>query len=560
MHVVMVREERKRTKRPIQLDWDALLHNKEDDAPVELVVETASNTASSTSQSQNSWTAGFDRQFSSGDSVELMDDHSLVEAILSKKRTLENTGRKLPDKGEKLQVAIKRLEEEWERRKKRRHEKEDDNNENPRQAARSSTVGMPKGLKEESMSSQARSQSSSFVTLFYKKMEEATRPRMKDHCKELSVLNHCNKQNRTNNRELSENGRKKDQPSSRTLPFQCPSNLSKRYLSNDGKRKHASQEIQTDDSRSRKGDPIVLDVEDEFHPLEEKEQEDKLADCLKKAKIYYPSSNDAEAIEIYYTDIECLAPERYLTCTIMNFYIRYLQQQASTTNRSIPDYHFFNTYFYNKLKEAVSCKQSERETFFLTFRRWWKGVNIFQKSYLLIPIHEDLHWSLVIICIPDKEDDTGPIILHLDSLGFHSSAPVFNKIRSFLREEWSYLDRECQSSDIPISSKIWKNLPRRIDDKIVPVPQQMNDYDCGVFVLYFIERFIEDAPQRLKKEDLAMFGKKWFKPEEASNLRGKIRKLLSEEFENSLKDDCVLKSSPLQSPELECVETSTSDS
>lgn len=35
------------------------------------------------------------------------------------------------------------------------------------------------------------------------------------------------------------------------------------------------------------------------------------------------------------------------------------------------------------------------------------------------------------------------------------------------------------------------------------VPQQKNDYDCGLFVLFFIRRFIEDAPQRLKKKDLA---------------------------------------------------------
>lgn len=36
------------------------------------------------------------------------------------------------------------------------------------------------------------------------------------------------------------------------------------------------------------------------------------------------------------------------------------------------------------------------------------------------------------------------------------------------------------------------------------VPQQRNDYDCGLFVLYFIERFIDEAPERLKKKDLNM--------------------------------------------------------
>jgi hypothetical protein len=36
------------------------------------------------------------------------------------------------------------------------------------------------------------------------------------------------------------------------------------------------------------------------------------------------------------------------------------------------------------------------------------------------------------------------------------------------------------------------------------VPQQKNDSDCGLFVLFFMERFIEEAPERLKKKDLAM--------------------------------------------------------
>ena len=37
-------------------------------------------------------------------------------------------------------------------------------------------------------------------------------------------------------------------------------------------------------------------------------------------------------------------------------FARYIQRQASPTNRATCDYHFFNTYFYNKLKEVVSYK------------------------------------------------------------------------------------------------------------------------------------------------------------------------------------------------------------
>lgn len=143
---------------------------------------------------------------------------------------------------------------------------------------------------------------------------------------------------------------------------------------------------------------------------------------------------------------------------------------------------------------------------------------------------------LVIICIPDKEEELRPIILHLDSLGLHSSRLVFKNIKSYMREEWTYLNQEVAPSDLPIADRIWENLPRRIDEKTIAVPQQMNDYDCGLFVLFFMERFIEEAPERLKKRDLAMFGKQWFRPEEASSLRTRIRNLLIEQFQTTTEE------------------------
>ena len=38
-----------------------------------------------------------------------------------------------------------------------------------------------------------------------------------------------------------------------------------------------------------------------------------------------------------------------------------------------------------------------------------------------------------------------------------------------MREEWNYLNQEVAPSDLPISDKIWENLPRRIDEKTIAV-------------------------------------------------------------------------------------------
>ncbi|XP_039771262.1 ubiquitin-like-specific protease 1D [Panicum virgatum] len=97
----------------------------------------------------------------------------------------------------------------------------------------------------------------------------------------------------------------------------------------------------------------------------------------------------------------------------MNFYIRYLWEQMPSISRIRGNYHIFNTYFFNKLEDFAS-KGSEVDSAdcFLKLRRWWKGVDIFRKDYILFPVHADAHWSLVIVYMPAKEDHSGPMVLH----------------------------------------------------------------------------------------------------------------------------------------------------
>ncbi|KAG0486041.1 hypothetical protein HPP92_008136 [Vanilla planifolia] len=273
-------------------------------------------------------------------------------------------------------------------------------------------------------------------------------------------------------------------------------------------------------------DVVFLDEED----AQIKETAIDTSDDWGKAKLYYPSRDDPESVELSYCDIKCLEPQQYLSSPIMNFYILYLQRPLSSANKIRGEYYFFNTYFYGKLEEAL-LKKGDRFSRFQKLRRWWKGVNIFEKAYIFVPIHRDLHWSLAIVSIPPKEDDSCPIILHLDSLSLHNSKQILDVIHCYLTEEWKFM--KIASSNIPISDKIWDEVPLKIDKKEIKVPQQKNEYDCGIFVLYFMERFIEGAPERLKRKDLSMFGSQWFQPEDASALRKRIKDLLLKEFESA---------------------------
>ncbi|XP_049368920.1 ubiquitin-like-specific protease 1D isoform X4 [Solanum verrucosum] len=367
---------------------------------------------------------------------------------------------------------------------------------------------------------------------------------------ELYALNPCDRKSILNN-QFSQRKRHKRELLSQEAPYKSSVDKGEQVLNVDLKgwdsstrskeniascfldKFKASQAQSSYTRRHANGQAVVLVDEEDPDAIKETEPVDQVIE-RKATTIYYPSRVDPESVEICCLDMESLAPEAYLSSTIMNFYIRYLQK--TKPHADVDEYHFFNTYFYQKLKEAVLSKQNEKEASFVRLRRWWKGVNIFEKAYIFLPIHEDLHWSLVVICIPDKEDQLGPILLHLDSLGLHCSKSLFATIRKFLVEEWKFL-RQGEVPALPISDKIWENLPRRIDENIIQVPQQRNEYDCGLFVLFFMERFIDEVHRRLKKKDFTMFGRRWFKPEEASCLRMKIHRILEEEFKNASEND-----------------------
>ncbi|GMP82807.1 hypothetical protein CsSME_00036957 [Camellia sinensis var. sinensis] len=206
------------------------------------------------------------------------------------------------------------------------------------------------GLRQEAQSSLPASQSI-FTRSFCKKMvENQTGSRTVNAFEsELSYLGRCDRRKMRPSGQFSPRGRHKKALSSRKSPFQCPTILSvdvdKHEPSNgdqnDGQcstpspchfeetlsgsfsmKRKASQVLPSNDLRPRNGRTVVLVDEEEPKLVESVELEDKLDECMKGNKIYYPSSDDPESIEICYSDMECLAPEAYLSSTIINFYIR----------------------------------------------------------------------------------------------------------------------------------------------------------------------------------------------------------------------------------------------
>ncbi|KAK4762787.1 hypothetical protein SAY86_008555 [Trapa natans] len=123
--------------------------------------------------------------------------------------------------------------------------------------------------------------------------------------------------------------------------------------------------------------------------------------------------------------------------------------RAPLSSRGINDHLFFNAYFYNKLQEAVLCKEIVKDASFTKFRRWWKGVNIFQKDYVFIPIntrgvsHSIGCWKLL-----------GGLVIARQLFIYAGEI--------FIAEEWNHLKEEVTASNLLIADEFWEVPPHHL--------------------------------------------------------------------------------------------------
>ncbi|KAF8110072.1 hypothetical protein N665_0088s0083 [Sinapis alba] len=253
-------------------------------------------------------------------------------------------------------------------------------------------------------------------------------------------------------------------------------------------------------------------------------------------EVIYPKG-DPDAVSICKRDVELLQPETFVNDTIIDFYINYLKNQIQAEERQ--RFHFFNSFFFRKLADLDKDPSSiaDGKAAFLRVRKWTRKVDMFGKDYIFVPVNFNLHWSLIIICHPgevanctglDFDDSTKvPCILHMDSIkGSH--AGLKNLVQSYLCEEWK--ERHKETSD-DISSR-FMNL-RFVS---LELPQQENSYDCGLFLLHYLELFLAEAPQNFSPFKIYNTSNflylNWFPPAEASLKRTLIEKLIFELLEN----------------------------
>ncbi|NWH74412.1 SENP5 protease, partial [Piaya cayana] len=174
-------------------------------------------------------------------------------------------------------------------------------------------------------------------------------------------------------------------------------------------------------------------------------------------------------------DLATLEGQNWLNDQIINMYGELIMD-------AVPEkVHFFNSFFHRQLVTKG----------YNGVKRWTKKVDLFKKTLLLIPIHLEVHWSLITVNIPNR------IISFYDSQGIHFKFCVENIQK--------YLLTEAKEKNRPEFLQGWQTAVTKC------IPQQKNDSDCGVFVLQYCKCLALDQPFQFSQEDMPRVRKRIYK-------------------------------------------------
>ncbi|XP_064323689.1 sentrin-specific protease 7 isoform X14 [Phalacrocorax carbo] len=127
-----------------------------------------------------------------------------------------------------------------------------------------------------------------------------------------------------------------------------------------------------------------------------------------KNLIVYPPPPAKGGLGVTREDLECLEYGEFLNDVIIDFYLKYLLLEKAPKHLADRT-HIFSSFFYKCLTRTeknsegdlnVSVAQRRHRR----VRTWTRHINIFSKDYIFVPVNEESHWYIAVICFPWLEE------------------------------------------------------------------------------------------------------------------------------------------------------------
>ncbi|MBN3279492.1 SENP2 protease, partial [Polyodon spathula] len=164
-------------------------------------------------------------------------------------------------------------------------------------------------------------------------------------------------------------------------------------------------------------------------------------------------------------DLSTLTHHSWLNDEVINFYLNLLM--ARSEREGCRRVYAFSTFFIPKLRAGG----------YQAVRRWTKGMDLFEKDLILVPVHQGVHWCLAVI------DFGAKTVKYYDSMGQRNEG-VCRILLLYLKEEF----KSKKSKDLEVSK--WTVTSAKSNE----IPQQMNGSDCGVFVCKYADYITRAKP------------------------------------------------------------------
>ncbi|XP_034403339.1 sentrin-specific protease 7-like isoform X4 [Cyclopterus lumpus] len=276
--------------------------------------------------------------------------------------------------------------------------------------------------------------------------------------------------------------------------------------------------------------------------------------------IQYPAAPCKGRITVTKEDLACLSGGEFLNDVIIDFYLKFLLLEGvggSVAERS----HVFSSFFYKQLSRRRAAGDDgapsvpDRHMRHQRVKTWTRHVDIFTKDFLFVPVNQEAHWFLVVICFPGLEEvqyqefqsltggatlpagkpsslslrsqqlpectqrswqrDTvlkRPCVLVMDSLKLSYHENICRLLRDYLQVEW----------------EVHRGTPRlftadSVRSSSCRVPQQDNSSDCGLYLLQYAESFLQNPVVHF---DLPLRLDNWFPRQRVRQKREEIRTLI----------------------------------
>ncbi|XP_074452242.1 sentrin-specific protease 7 isoform X7 [Larus michahellis] len=127
-----------------------------------------------------------------------------------------------------------------------------------------------------------------------------------------------------------------------------------------------------------------------------------------KNLIVYPPPPAKGGLGVTREDLACLEYGEFLNDVIIDFYLKYLLLEKAPKHLA-DRVHIFSSFFYKCLTRTEKnsegdLKVSAAQRRHRRVRTWTRHINIFSKDYIFVPVNEESHWYMAVICFPWLEE------------------------------------------------------------------------------------------------------------------------------------------------------------